>query len=121
RPPLLVLLRENTSLHPVSDFIWQPSPDRLERANLTRLYRRLGVNGYQELHGVSIEEPDRFWRAVVDDLGLGLEWDRVNDGFQWFVGATTNIARACVHAWAARDGEALVGRYEDGTREAVTW
>jgi acetyl-CoA synthetase len=105
----------------VTDCIWHPSPDRIARANLTRLQKRLGVADYHELHRVSVEEPERFWPAVVEDLGLGLEWEQVVDGFRWFAGAQTNIARACVHRWAHEPGEALVGRYEDGTREALTW
>src|SRR2546423_625001 len=32
--------------------------------------RRLGVEGYHELHRISIEEPDRFWPEVIEDLGL---------------------------------------------------
>jgi acetyl-CoA synthetase len=87
----------------VTDCIWHPSPDRLERANLTRLYRRLGADGYQELQRISVEQPDRFWHAVVEDLELGLRWDEVVDlsrgpaWARWFVGATTNVARVCVH------------------------
>ena len=105
----------------MTDCIWQPSPDRLERANLTRLLRRLGGADYHELHRISVDEPERFWSAVVEDLELGLEWDQVVDGFRWFLGARLNIARSCVHRWADEDGEAFVGRYEDGTREALTW
>jgi acetyl-CoA synthetase len=111
----------------VSDCIWRPSPDRLANASLTRLMQRLRARDYHELHLVSVEEPDRFWRAVVDDLQLGLVWDEVVDlsrgpqWARWFVGARTNIARVCVHRWAGRDGEAVVGRYEDGAREALSW
>jgi acetyl-CoA synthetase len=111
----------------VTDFIWQPSPDRVAAANLTPLLRRVGAADYRELHAISIDEPDRFWRAVVDDLDLDLEWERVADDsrgpewVRWFVGATTNIARACVHRWQGQEGEAVVGRYEDGTRDALSW
>jgi acetyl-CoA synthetase len=89
--------------------------------------QRLDATGYRDLHTVSVEEPGRFWRAVVDDLGLGLEWTEVVDlsrgpeWARWFVGATTNVARACVHRWAELDAEAVVGRYEDGVREALSW
>ena len=111
----------------MTDCIWQPSPDRLAAANLTRLMGRLAVADYRELHTVSVEEPDRFWRAVVDDLELGVEWDEVVDlsrgpeRARWFVGATANVAQACVHRWAGEDGEAVVGRYEDGARDALSW
>jgi acetyl-CoA synthetase len=111
-----------------SEFVWQPSPERIERANLTRLQRALGASDYHELHRISIEEPDRFWPALVDDLGIEFSrrWDTVVDSSRgpewstWFVGGQVNVARICVHRWTS-DEEALVGLYEDGVRESLTW
>jgi acetyl-CoA synthetase len=115
----------------MTDCIWHPSPDRTERANLTRLMRRLGAGDYHALHRVSVEEPERFWPAVVEDLGIRFSrpWERVLDAAggpertRWFVGGRVNVARACLHDRAAADGdaEALVGRYEDGARESLSW
>ncbi|MHB8470688.1 MAG: AMP-binding protein [Gaiellaceae bacterium] len=110
-------------------FIWRPPPERIERANVTRLGRLLDAADYHELHRISLDEPDRFWRAVADDLGIAMAWDRVVDDSRgpewcrWFVGARLNLARECLHRWAAArpDDEALVGRYEDGERDALTW
>jgi len=112
----------------VSEFIWSPSPERVEEANLTRLMRRLGAADYRELHRISIEEPDRFWPVLVDDLGIEFSrpWDAVVDLTQgpewatWFVGGRVNVARACLHRFAG-DGEALVGLYEDGGRESLSF
>jgi acetyl-CoA synthetase len=83
------------------------------------------------LHRVSIEEPDRFWRAVVADLGIPLErdWDAVLDESQgiewttWFVGAQLSIADACVHRWARErpNDEAAVWVPEEGSRRSLTW
>jgi acetyl-CoA synthetase len=116
---------------PLSEFVWSPDEARLERANLTRLMRRFGVERYAELHRISIEEPERFWPELVDDLGLEFShpWERVLDtsrGIEWatwFVGGRVNIARNCVHRWAARkpDETAAVFLGEDGTRRARTW
>jgi len=112
-------------------FIWQPTDELVEQANLTRLARRLGAGGYAELHRVSVEEPERFWPAVVDDLGIefSLPWEAVADVSRgpewatWFVGGRVNVARACVHRWAAErpDEEALVWQSEDGRRAALSW
>ena len=109
-------------------FIWQPSPELIERANLTRLQRKLGASDYAELHRISIEEPDRFWPVLIDDLGIEFSqrWDTVVDSSRgpewstWFNGGRVNVARVCVHRWAS-DEEALVGLYEDGVRESLTW
>ena len=112
-------------------FTWVPTAEQLEAANIARLARSLGSADYEELHRVSIEEPDRFWRAVVADLGIPLErdWDAVLDESQgiewttWFVGAQLNIADACVHRWARErpNDEAAVWVPEEGSRRSLTW
>ena len=89
----------------MSDYVWTPSEEQVARANLTRLRRLLGAEDYKELHRISIEEPDRFWPEVIDDLGLEFSerWHTVVDASrgpewaQWFVGGKLNLARICVH------------------------
>jgi acetyl-CoA synthetase len=116
----------------MSEFIWAPTPEDVEGANLTRLARRLGVEGYHELHRVSVEEPDRFWPAVIDDLGLEFTkpWESVLDTSRgpewttWFDGGKLNLAWNCLHRWAAgelADEEAAVWLGEDGARDSLTW
>ena len=112
-------------------FTWAPSAEQLEVANVTRLARSLGCADFDELHRVSIAEPDRFWRAVAADLEIPLsrDWDAVLDESQgiewttWFVGARLNIADACVHRWAQQrpNDEAAVWVPEDGSRRSLTW
>jgi acetyl-CoA synthetase len=112
-----------------SGFVWRPSPEQIERANVTRLARRLGCDDYHGLHRISVEDPDRFWPAVVDDLELEFSepWEQVADtsrGIEWarwFVGGRLNAAHTCVHKWRDLPGEAAVFRAEDGTRSALTW
>jgi hypothetical protein len=60
------------TLSHVTDFVWTPTPEEIESANLTRLARRLGVERYHDLHRLSIEDPERFWPAVSEDLGLAI-------------------------------------------------
>jgi acetyl-CoA synthetase len=116
----------------MSEFIWAPTAEDVEGANLTRLARRLGVEGYHELHRVSVEEPDRFWPAVIDDLGLEFTkpWESVLDSSRgpewttWFDGGKLNLAWNCLHRWAAgelADEEAAVWLGEDGARDSLTW
>ena len=112
-------------------FAWIPSAEQLEAANVTRLARLLGCEDFAALHRVSVEEPDRFWRTVRDDLAIPLhrDWDEVLDDSRgsewttWFTGARLNLANACVHRWAGeRPGEeAAVWLAEDGVRSALTW
>ena len=112
-------------------FTWTPSAEQLATANVTRLAASLDCADYETLHRLSLDEPDRFWRAVVADLGIPLvrDWDRVLDqsrGIEWttwFVGARLNLADACVHRWAREtpDREAAVWAPEEGDRRALTW
>ncbi len=112
-------------------FAWAPSAEQVAATNVARLARSLDCVGYDELHRVSIDEPDRFWRAVVDDIGIPLtrHWDTVLDDSRgiewttWFLGARLNIADACVHRWAREtpDREAAVWAPEVGERRSLTW
>jgi acetyl-CoA synthetase len=115
----------------MSEFVWEPSPERVEQANVVRLWRKLGCESYHELHRLSIEEPERFWPALIDDLGLEFStpWERVLDesaGIEWatwFVGGRLNIATNCVHRHAERrpDDVAAIFLGEDGTRRERTY
>ncbi|HET7743309.1 MAG TPA: AMP-binding protein [Gaiellaceae bacterium] len=120
-----------TNNPPRDVYTWTPSPEQLETANVVRLARALGCDDYAALHRVSVDDPDRFWRAVVDDLGLPFArgWNRVLDLSRgpewatWFAGAQLNLAHACVHRWAEeRPGEvAAIFDPEEGDRRRLTW
>jgi len=113
------------------DYTWVPTEEQLAYANVVRLAGSLGCADYGELHRISIEESDRFWRTVVADLGLPLarHWDAVLDDSRgiewttWFRGARLNVATACVHRWAVEtpDREAAVWTPEEGERRSLTW
>ncbi|MFL5918686.1 MAG: AMP-binding protein [Gaiellaceae bacterium] len=116
----------------MSEFVWTPTPDQVESANVTRLARRLGVERYHDLHRISVDEPERFWPAVVEDLGLEFSepWTKIVDvsrgpeWARWFVGGKVNVAWNCVHRWAAgelAEQEAAVWQSEDGERTSLTW
>ena len=116
----------------MSDFIWSPTAEDVESANVTRLARSLGVERYADLHRISVEEPERFWPAVIEDLGLEFSepWEQVVDTSRgsewatWFTGGKLNLAWNCVHRWAAgelAEQEAAVWQGEDGERSRSTW
>ena len=112
-------------------FTWRPSEEQRRAANAARLSERLGCEDFAALHRLSIDEPDRFWAEVVDDLEIGFSerWERVLDDSagiewaRWFVGGRVNVARVCVHRWADErpDAEAAVWQAEDGERRSLTW
>jgi acetyl-CoA synthetase len=115
----------------VSEVVWRPDEATIERANATRFLRRAGAAGWAELVRRSTEEPEWFWPLCVEDIGIEFSqpWERVYDDTRgpewttWFVGGRINIARNCVHRWAARrpDAVAAVGLGEDGSRREVTF
>jgi acetyl-CoA synthetase len=100
----------------------------LDRANVVRLMRRHGFSTYRELVARSIEDPEWFWPAAVEDTGIELyePWSEVVDLSRgpewatWFRGAKLNIAWNCVHRWRS-DRAAAVFRGEDGARRELTF
>jgi acetyl-CoA synthetase len=112
----------------VADVVWRPTEEVLEHANVVRLMRRHGFSTYRDLVDRSIEDPDWFWPAVLEDLGLELyePWSEVVDLSRgpewatWFRGAKLNIAWNCVHRWRS-DRVAAIFRGEDGARRELTF
>src|SRR4051812_10530215 len=90
--------------------------------------RRHGFSSYRELVARSIEEPEWFWPAAVEDLGLEFAepWSQVVDLSRgpewatWFVGGKLNIAWNCVHRWRG-ERVAAVFRGEDGARRELSY
>ena len=114
------------------EVIWQPGDEERDRTNAMRLAHRLGFDDYWELVRFSAEEPERFWPAAIEDLGLEFSrrWDTVVDLSRgpewatWFVGGRLNLAWNCVHRWARgprASAAAAVWQSEDGTRRALTY
>jgi len=106
----------------VSDVIWTPSPETVERANVTRFMRRHSIHDYDELVRRSNADTSWFWDAALQDLGV--EWQRpytqVQDsskGFpwtRWFLGGQLNIVRNCIDRHVG-PGTALIGEGDDGS------
>src|SRR5215217_8046186 len=115
----------------MAEIVWRPSPEVLERSNVVRLMRRHGIAEYRDLVLRSQDDPDWFWPAAVEDMGLEFTrpWEQVADLSRgpewatWFVGGGVNIAHNCVHRWAERTPEAVacVSLGEDGRRRTLTF
>ena len=87
----------------MAEVVWTPDEETLARANVVRLLQKHGLDGYWELVRRSQDDPEWFWPAVVEDLGLEFSrpWESVYDDSRgpewttWFNGATVSIARNC--------------------------
>ena len=84
----------------MTEVVWRPSPEVLERANVVRLMRPRGIDDYGELVRRSAADPEWFWPAAIDDMGLvySRRFDRVVDTSRgpewatWFDGRRLNLA-----------------------------
>jgi acetoacetyl-CoA synthetase len=115
------------------DPIWSPSPERIERAQLTRFMRfvrerhHAPVVDYRALHRWSVEFPEHFWGAVWDFSGIRAEQRATQiledgarmPGAKWFVDARFNYAENLL----PRDDDqaAIIFRNERGDRRELSW
>ncbi|HBO3954687.1 AMP-binding protein [Pseudomonas aeruginosa] len=77
---------------------WQPSADDLATANVVELMRLLGTDDYDEFYARSIQDPDRYWRMVMQYCGIA--WEQPFDAYlddsrgpefpNWFPGGRLN-------------------------------
>lgn len=111
-------------------FAWTPTAEQAEGSKLRRFMRTLEVDDLPALHELARRSPERFWAAMVDDIGV--EWARPYDavmdrseGLPWtrfWIGARLNLAFEAVHRWAARTPErtALVWEDDSGATRELT-
>jgi acetoacetyl-CoA synthetase len=106
--------------------IWEPSPERIARANMTAFMDtvkqrwNVQVSDYPSLYRFSVERPHEFWSSVWDFCGISAEtrgdetvrdFDRM-PGATWFPTARLNFAENLLRRRDATD--ALVSLREDG-------
>jgi acetoacetyl-CoA synthetase len=113
--------------------IWQPTPEDVERAEVTRFIRWLGaergveVDGYRELWQWSVDSLDDFWRAAWDYFEVISDGEpetvlssREMPGAGWFPGTRVNYAEHVFREHA--DGDlAILAASELRELERLTW
>jgi acetoacetyl-CoA synthetase len=117
------------------DLLWEPSPDQVARANITRFTRwlagtrRLRFGSYDELWRWSVTDLDGFWQAVWDYCGIEASTPptavlgrRTMPGADWFPGARLNYAEHILrHAARPAAGDALLFAGENVPLQAASW
>src|SRR3954464_141229 len=107
-----------------AELLWQPSPERIERATLTRFARERGLpEDYGELWRWSVGDLDEFWAAIWDFFDVEGSYDRVlgsreMPGAEWFPGARLSYAR---HIFRGKDDAAVAIRHASELRELGEW
>ena len=116
----------------MSDFIWEPTREYVENANVTRLMKRHGIDDFHELVRRSQEDIEWYWRAAIEDLAIefATPFERVLDTSEaiafanWFVGGRINLVHNIVDRHAASSNAyrpALVWEGEDGATRTLTY
>ncbi|MCK4776389.1 MAG: AMP-binding protein [Candidatus Krumholzibacteria bacterium] len=106
---------------------WRPTPEDVDRSNITALCRQTGHSSFEDLFAWSLGARDEFWQAMIDalqirfgqkpksvvDLSEGPEFAR------WLPGARLNIIDSCFNA--PPEQVAVVHQAEGGELQKVTY
>jgi acetyl-CoA synthetase len=111
---------------------WVPGDAVCKRSRLLAAMVQWGYTTLADLHEASVDDPEWFWRAVIEDLGIAFDepFQRVLDDSagkpfpRWFPGGRLNAATLCSHrhatgAMAAKT--AVVYEGDAGQRRTLTF
>jgi acetyl-CoA synthetase len=112
---------------------WTPGEADRTRSRLLTAMEQWGYSTLADLHQASVDDPEWFWRAVVEDLGIAFNQpssrildDSAGQPFpRWFPGGRLNAAALCAHRHVAdpehRDKPAVVYEGDSGQRRTLTF
>ena len=104
------------------EIAWRPTSEYRDRSRLAAFINRHGLTDQDALLRRSVDDPQWFWSAVLDDLGIefyepyrqlldtsgGIAWSR------WCVGGTLNIVHNCLDKWVGTPVERKVALHWEG-------
>ena len=113
------------------ELLWRPSPERIERATLTRFSRwleqtrDLQLDDYDALWRWSVSELEQFWHSLVEyfDVRFSKPYEAVlgrreMPGAEWFPGAHLNYSE---HIFRGKDPAALALQHASELRSLGAW
>ncbi len=103
--------------------LWEPPPEMVERAVMTRYMRERGHDSYAGLWQWSVDDLEGFWASIWDFFGVHGGYERVlgstgMPGAEWFPGAEVNYAE---HLFAGKDPDAIAIVHASELREQAEW
>jgi acetyl-CoA synthetase len=111
-----------------ADAVWHPNDDFLNSSSIARFMARHALASYDGLRQAWLADPEWFWGAVAEDLGVRwyeppmrtLDRSGGNAWPSWFPGGVTNLVLSCVDR---HDPERLayVAEAEDGSVRRMTF
>ncbi|MHB8717988.1 MAG: AMP-binding protein [Candidatus Dormibacteria bacterium] len=118
-----------TELPPPPPGTWKPTEEQVRRSRLHGFLVKMGVANVEELNDVARRDPERFWAATIDDVGIGwrqrpLRMRDTSEGVpftRWWRGGRLNLASNAADRWAASQPgrDAVVWEADDGA--TLTW
>jgi acetyl-CoA synthetase len=111
---------------------WTPTADVIERAQLTKFMKQVGVATFDELYRYSIADVERFTEEVLRFLEIRFDppYEKLLDtsgGVEfpaWCAGAGLNITEMCLDRWQTdemKDQPAVVSEDESGFTFTLTY
>jgi acetyl-CoA synthetase len=111
---------------------WTPTPEVIEKAQLTKFMHQVGVKTWDELYQFSINDVEKYTEEVLKFLDIkfdppyqklldsseGIEWSK------WCVGGGLNISEMCLDRWIGTEIEnqpAIIWEGEDGEVREVSY
>jgi acetyl-CoA synthetase len=120
----------DTNLLEHQPIAWTPTADVIERAQLTKFMRQIGVHSFDELYRYSIENVEEFTHEVLKflDIKFDLPYEKLLDtanGIEfpnWCAGAGLNITEMCLDRWQTDEMKAypaIILEDEEGETQTV--
>jgi len=111
---------------------WVPGEAERKRSRLLAAMQRWGYATVEELHEASVDDPEWFWPAAIDDLDIMFTepFRRVLDDSEgkpfprWFTGGRINAATLCSHRHAAGPAagkDAVIYEGDGGQRRSLSY
>src|SRR3954463_2530460 len=108
------------------ELLWSPSPERVERAAITKFARERGLpEDYASLWQWSVDNLEDFWQAIWEHFDVRSETpygevlsSHEMPGATWFGGATVNYAE---HAFRGKPDDKLAIQHASELRELGEW
>jgi acetoacetyl-CoA synthetase len=104
---------------------WEPSPDRLEHAEMTALMREAGAADYSALWRWSVEDVERFWSTLWERFDIQADGDPATvlrghamPGAQWFPDVALSYPE---HVFRDQDPDAIAVHFASETSPLAAW
>lgn len=125
-------MRGSAEFGVAGDAVWVPGNEVRDRSRLLAAMTDWGYDRLEALHERSIDDPEWFWRRVVQDLHIDFStpFERVRDDSEgkpfprWFTGGHVNAASLCAHrhAMSALAGKkAVIYEGDSGQHRSLTY